>query len=122
MHPANKEDTMPTVIDPSVAPRRPTERRPIVILTFALLLAAGGLSVLAQSDGGHVPAASVIAAEAVETAEAIESADSSRASADQGVPAVPVSGCTANGISGDMVGDASPHDVLEAYLTWCRAK
>jgi hypothetical protein len=113
---------MPTVIDPSVAPRRPTERRPIVILTFALLLAAGGLIVLGQSDGDHVAAASVIAAGAVESTETIEAAESSPASADQGVPAVPVSECTANGISGDMVGDASPHEVLQAYLTWCRAK
>jgi hypothetical protein len=113
---------MATAIGPSVAPRRPTERRPIVILTFALLLAAGGLIVLAQSDGDRVPAASVIAAEALESVEAIEPAESSRASADQGVPAVLVSECTVNGISGDMVGDASPHDVLEAYLTWCLAK
>ena len=113
---------MPTAIGPSFHPRRPTERRPIVILTFALLLAAGGLIVLGQSDGDHLPAASVIAAEAVESVEAIEPAESSRASADQGVSAVPASECNANGISGDMVGDASPHEVLQAYLTWCRAK
>jgi hypothetical protein len=106
-----------TLIDPSGAPRRP-----IVILTFALLLTAGGLIVLGQSDGDHIPAGGIIAAEAVESAEAIESAESSPASADQGLPTVAVSECNANGISGDMVGDASPHEVLEAYLTWCRAK
>jgi hypothetical protein len=112
---------MATVVDPSIAPRRFSMRRPIVILTFAAVLAAGALFVLGQSDGDRFSAASAIAVESGEGPDLMELLDLSLVPAPNHVPSVSASGCNATGISGDLVGDASPHDVLEAYLRHCRA-
>jgi hypothetical protein len=113
---------METVLKTHVPRRRSTERRPIVMLMLAVLVAAGGLIMLGRSDGNGVPAVSVNAAEAVEDLDATEPLQSTPAQAYPDSAPASASGCSANGISGDMIGDASPHEIYETYITWCRGQ
>jgi hypothetical protein len=114
---------MATLLKANVPRRRSTERRPVVTLTLAVLMAAGALIMLGRPDGGGVPAVSVNAAEAVEDLDATELLlQSSPAQTYPDSAPAQASGCSANGISGDMIGDASPHEIYETYITWCRGQ
>jgi hypothetical protein len=107
------------VLKANVPRRRSTERRGIVVLMLAVLVAAGGLIMVGQSEGGRVTAVSVSAAEAVDSADAMEPLQSNPPQPHHDSALASASACSANGISGDMIGDASPHEVYETYRAWC---
>jgi hypothetical protein len=112
---------MATVLLPSDSAKQRTHARVLAVaLTVALLtIATSGLIVVNQSGIDPVTAGSVEITQQTAAGQTTGLSESRVASVVSDVPFASDTGCDANGIAGDLVGNASPHEVFKAYFAMC---